>query len=86
MNNAFVVALRDSDVFRSAMREVLELRPVVPAYRPCKSAEEEQQLLARIKFEAGAVQGFDMLWAALVGVSPNGDRNGRKRADSEPSA
>ena len=87
MNQSFIIALRDLEIFRAAMREVLEQRPVVPAYKPCRTSEDEQMLLAEIRYQSGAQQGFDMLWITLTGNKPYGEqRNARKRADSEPGA
>ncbi len=49
------------------MNDILKLRPIVPNYRPCDSDSLEQKLLNQIRFQAGAVEGFDALWTALSG-------------------
>ena len=53
--------------FQTIMAEMLKDRPVIPDYKPCPTAENEQMLLARIKYEAGRRDGFDFLYRSLTG-------------------
>lgn len=61
-------ALRDRDEFRPAMRELKDaLRPIIPRYKPMPTKDEEEALVARIKFETARQDGFDLLMMHLTG-------------------
>lgn len=67
----FITELRLNPLFREAMKELLKSRPVVPAYKPCQTAEEQFHALERIKCESMRQEGFDAIYLRLTGVKPN---------------
>lgn len=62
--------LRENPLFQKAIGELKKFRPVVPAYKPGQSLEENASLIERIKYESGRREGFDLLYLILTG-----DRN-----------
>jgi hypothetical protein len=59
--------LRVNPLFKGAMRELLQARPVVPEYKPGQSQEENSSLLETIKYESGRKAGFDWMYFLLTG-------------------
>jgi hypothetical protein len=71
VHKAFMAELVINPVYRGAIKELCQmLRPVVPAFKPTHSQEENFSLLERIKYESGRKEGFDLLYLHLTG-----DRN-----------
>jgi hypothetical protein len=70
-HKSFLKELFVHPLYKGAMQEINQmLRPVVPAFRPSQSQEENFSLLERIKYESGRKEGFDLLYLHLTG-----DRN-----------
>lgn len=63
----FLQELRLNPLFKQAMKDMQQFRPVVPAYKPGQSREEADSLIEMIKFESGRQQGFDLLHLYLTG-------------------
>lgn len=76
MTATLLKQLQDSQEFQVVMTDILKLRPIVPNYRPCDTDSNEQKLFNQIKFQSGAVEGFDKLWTALSGRKLNLNQQG----------
>ena len=63
----FLQELRLNPLFKEAMKEIKKFRPVVPAYKPAQSCEEEDSLIERIKYASGEQSGFDLVYLVLTG-------------------
>lgn len=63
----FLQELRLNPLFKEAMKEIKKFRPVVPAYKPAQSREEEDSLIERIKYASGEQSGFDLVYLVLTG-------------------
>ena len=63
----FLGQLRQDAKFRHVMRDLGQMRPIIPAYVPQDSQEANQHLLEQIKFESGRRAGFDAIYRFLTG-------------------
>lgn len=71
VHKAFMAELVVNPMYKGALKELCQiLRPVVPAFKPGHTREEDFSLLERIKYESGRKEGFDLLYLHLTG-----DRN-----------
>ena len=59
--------LRANPLFKGAVRELLQARPVIPEYKPGQSQEENVSLLETIKYESGRKAGFDWMYFLITG-------------------
>ena len=60
-------ALRGQLEFVAVMEDAVKQRPVVPAYHPCLTADEEYRLVATLRTQSARREGFDLLFFALTG-------------------
>lgn len=67
MIEAILMKLRESPEFASIMKSMEEQRPIVPRYVPQQTKEAQEVLMEKIKFEMARQDGFDRLFALLVG-------------------
>jgi hypothetical protein len=63
----FLGQLKGDPKYRLVMKELKQLRPVVPAYKPQETRDSEAQLIEQIKYSTALQQGFDNLYRALTG-------------------
>ena len=64
---ALLRELLEDPRFQIVMAEVVNQRPLVPAYLPGPKTETEA-LIEQIKFLSGMRRGFDLLYGILTGV------------------
>ena len=68
----FLGQLRAEPKFKHVMKELVALRPVIPAFSPQDSQEANQHLLEQIKYDAGRKAGFDLVFLLLTGERTDG--------------
>jgi len=63
----FLGQLKGDAKYRIVLKELKQLRPVIPEYRPQETRDSEAQLVEQMKYETARQQGFDLLYRALTG-------------------
>ena len=63
----FLGQIKGDPKYRLVLKELKQLRPLIPTYRPQETRDSEAQLVEQIKFETARQQGFDLLYLALTG-------------------
>ena len=68
MNQPLLKHFRESLDFQRLMQEIRqEQRPVIQAWNPQATQDENARLLEEIKFSSALQQGFDLLFTILTG-------------------
>ena len=63
----FLGQLKADPKLKFVLKELKQLRPVIPGYRPQETRDLEAQLVEQMKYETARQQGFDLLYLALTG-------------------
>ena len=63
----FLGQLRSDPKFRHVLKELKDVRPVIPFYKPQDTIDAQAMLIEQIKYSTATQQGFDLLYLILTG-------------------
>lgn len=68
MDKALLASFRENHNFQQLMRSIHPHRPIVPTWKPQDTRDANEKLIEDIKYASAFQQGWDLLYATIMGV------------------